>query len=178
MVGYGTVIRTLTKAAKLLEKEGISCEIIDLQTIYPYDAETIVKSVRKTGRCLIAHEAPLSVSISSELSAKVQEECFLSLKSPITRVCGYDTPFPLAQEPIYLPTEWKIYEAAKKCIKYWSSFTYNFLFILIVIMIVFLNKYCYRNEIKQNHLSPSRTNPSSDIINRWRIAGRDKKAWT
>ena len=104
--------------ANRLQEEGISAEVIDLQTIYPYDAQTLINSVKKTGRCLITHEAPKTVGMGGEISAKIQEECFLNLKAPISRVCGYDTPFPLAQELIYLPTEWKIYEAAKKCINY------------------------------------------------------------
>ena len=58
LIGYGNLMRTLGKVREMAEKDGISCEVIDLQTIYPYDAETLVKSVLKTGRCLIAHEAP------------------------------------------------------------------------------------------------------------------------
>lgn len=118
MIGYGNLMKTIGKAADLLEKEGVSCEVIDLQTIYPYDAETLINSVKKTGRCIITHEAPLTAGIGGEISAKIQEECFLYLKSPIKRVCGYDTPFPLVQEPIYLPTEWKLYEAAHESLKY------------------------------------------------------------
>lgn len=60
----------------------------------------------------------MTVGMGSELSAKIQESCFLHLRSPIMRVCGYDTPFPLAQEPLYLPTEWKIYDAVKKSVSY------------------------------------------------------------
>jgi 2-oxoisovalerate dehydrogenase E1 component beta subunit len=56
----------------MAEKEGVSCEIIDLQTIYPYDAETLIKSVRKTGRCIVAHEAPISGGMGAEISAKIQ----------------------------------------------------------------------------------------------------------
>lgn len=111
-------MRTLVSVASKLKEEGISAEVIDLQTIYPYDAETLIKSVKKTGRCLITHEAPKTVGVGAEISAKIQEECFLHLKSPIARVCGYDTPFPLVQEPLYLPTEWKIYEAVHKSLKY------------------------------------------------------------
>lgn len=118
LIGYGNLMKTLLVTAKKLEEEGISAEVIDLQTIYPYDAETLIKSVKKTGRCIITHEAPQTVGMGGEISAKLQEKCFLSLKAPITRVCGYDTPFPLAQELIYLPTEWKIYDAAKKCMNY------------------------------------------------------------
>lgn len=102
-------------------------EVIDLQTIYPYDAETLIKSVQKTGRCIVTHEAPLTAGIGGEISAKLQEKCFLNLKAPITRVCGYDTPFPLAQELIYLPTEWKLYEKVKQLMSYWEEL-YSILF--------------------------------------------------
>lgn len=100
LIGYSTTIRILKEASILAETEGISCEIIDLQTIYPYDKKTLVESVNKTGRCIISHEAPITCGLGAELSAKIQEECFPRLEAPITRVCGYDTPFPLAHEPI------------------------------------------------------------------------------
>jgi 2-oxoisovalerate dehydrogenase E1 component beta subunit len=92
--------------------------VIDLQTIYPYDSDTLIKSVLKTGRCIVTHEAPSVCGMGSEISALLQEKCFLSLKAPVTRVCGYDTPFPLIQEPLYLPTEWKIYEKVLKLMNY------------------------------------------------------------
>lgn len=63
LIGYGNLMRPLAAVANRLEKEGISCEIIDLQTIYPYDAQTLIESVKKTGRCLITHEAPLTAGI-------------------------------------------------------------------------------------------------------------------
>lgn len=63
LIGYGNLMRTLGAVANRLEKEGISCEVIDLQTIYPYDAQTLINSVKKTGRCLITHEAPLTAGI-------------------------------------------------------------------------------------------------------------------
>lgn len=118
LVGYGTMIRTLQAAAELAEKDGISCEILDLQTIYPYDAEPVYESVSKTGRCLISHEAPVSFGVGAELSAKIQEKCFLRLEAPIKRVCGQDTPFPLAHEPYYLPDKWKIYDGIKTAVNY------------------------------------------------------------
>lgn len=68
--------------------------------MYPYDAETVIKSVRKTGRCIITHEAPVSGGLAGEIAAKVQEKCFLKLEAPVMRVCGYDTPFPLSQEEV------------------------------------------------------------------------------
>lgn len=118
LIGYGNLMRTLKKVREHALAEGIECEVIDLQTIYPYDAETLIKSVKKTGRCIITHEAPSTCGMGSEISAKLQENCFLHLKAPIKRVTGYDTPFPLVQEPLYLPTEWKILEAVKKAMEY------------------------------------------------------------
>ena len=83
------------------EEKGISCEIIDLRTILPYDFETIEKSVNKTGRLLITHEAPVTSGVGAEIAAKVTEKCFLHMKAPVKRVCGYDTPFPFVYEPVY-----------------------------------------------------------------------------
>ena len=67
------------QAVKLAEAEGISCEVIDLQTIYPYDFDTLAQSVNKTGRCIISHEAPVTSGFGAELAAKIQEKCFLRL---------------------------------------------------------------------------------------------------
>lgn len=80
LIGYGPTIKTLKEAAKLAkEKENVDCEIVDLQTVYPFDIETVAKSVNKTGKCIIAHEAPVSSGIGSEVAAKVQEKCFFKL---------------------------------------------------------------------------------------------------
>lgn len=103
----------------MAEKEaGVSCEIIDLRTIFPWDEETVINSVKKTGKCIVTHEAPLSAGFGAELAAKIQEKCFLHLEAPIKRVCGYDTPFPLVFEPFYLPDRFKILEAIKETVKY------------------------------------------------------------
>lgn len=72
LIGYGNLMRTLETVRQMAEKDGISCEIIDLQTIYPYDGETLVKSVNKTGRCIITHEAPGTCGIGGEISAMLQ----------------------------------------------------------------------------------------------------------
>uniref|UniRef100_A0A6I8QGU6 3-methyl-2-oxobutanoate dehydrogenase (2-methylpropanoyl-transferring) n=1 Tax=Xenopus tropicalis TaxID=8364 RepID=A0A6I8QGU6_XENTR len=76
------------------------------------------QSVSKTGRLLISHEAPVTGGFASEISATVQEECFLNLEAPIARVCGYDTPFPHIFEPFYIPDKWKCYDALRKMINY------------------------------------------------------------
>jgi len=84
----------------MAEEKGISCDIIDLRTILPYDIDTIEKSVKKTGRLLITHEGPVTAGVGAEISAKIQERCFSSLHAPIKRVCGFDTPFPFVYEPV------------------------------------------------------------------------------
>ncbi|XP_022778327.1 2-oxoisovalerate dehydrogenase subunit beta, mitochondrial-like [Stylophora pistillata] len=77
-----------------------------------------LKSVMKTGRLLIAHEATLTGGFGAEISRTVQEQCFLSLEAPIQRVCGWDTPFPHIFEPFYLPDKWRCLEALKKITSY------------------------------------------------------------
>jgi len=105
-------------AAKMAEEAGISCELIDLRTIVPWDVETVVNSVKKTGKCIVSHEAPLNNGFGGEVAAKVQEACFLHLEAPVVRVCGYDTPFPMIFEPFYLPDRFKIFEAIKETVNY------------------------------------------------------------
>ncbi|CAK5085138.1 unnamed protein product [Meloidogyne enterolobii] len=119
LVGWGTQLHVLMETADLAEKElGILCEVIDLQTIIPWDVETVAKSVTKTGHLLISHEAPKTCGFGAEMAATIQKECFLNLEAPIERICGWDTPFPHVYEPFYLPTKWRCLEAIKKLIKY------------------------------------------------------------
>ncbi|KAJ8027412.1 2-oxoisovalerate dehydrogenase subunit beta, mitochondrial [Holothuria leucospilota] len=119
LVGWGTQVHVLWEVAELAkEKLGVSCELIDLQTILPWDEETVVKSVQKTGRLLIAHEAPLTGGFAAEIASTIQEQCFLHLECPIQRVCGWDTPFPHIFEPFYLPDKWRCLEAIRKAVNY------------------------------------------------------------
>ncbi len=119
LVGWGNQVRILLEAAKMAqEQDGFTCEVIDLQSILPWDKETILGSVHKTGRLLIAHEAPKTGGFAAEIAATVQEEAILTLKSPISRVTGWDTPFPLVFERVYLPDKLRCYEAIKKAIKF------------------------------------------------------------
>jgi 2-oxoisovalerate dehydrogenase E1 component beta subunit len=97
---------------------GITCDVIDLKTVYPYDLEILKKSVLKTGRVIVSHEAPITSGLGAEITAKLQEICFLSLEAPIKRVCGYDTPFPHAQEPLYYPDRFKVFEAIKETMNF------------------------------------------------------------
>jgi len=119
VVGYGAQIHVLSAACEMAEKElGITCELIDLRTIQPWDKKTVTDSVKKTGRLLVSHEAPKTCGFAAEVVTTVQESCFAYLEAPIQRVCGYDTPFPLIFEKFYLPDKFKNFEAIKKCTKY------------------------------------------------------------
>jgi 2-oxoisovalerate dehydrogenase E1 component beta subunit len=100
ILAYGTMVFVAQAASA---ETGVDAEIIDLRTLVPLDLETIEASVRKTGRCVIVHEATLTSGFGAELSALVQEACFYHLETPITRVAGWDTPYPHAQEWDYFP---------------------------------------------------------------------------
>jgi 2-oxoisovalerate dehydrogenase E1 component subunit beta len=97
---YGTMVWVAEAAVK---ETGVDGEIIDLRSLWPLDLDTIVASVKKTGRCVIVHEATRSSGFGAELAALVQEHCFFHLEAPIERVAGWDTPYPHAQEWAYFP---------------------------------------------------------------------------
>ena len=118
LLGWGAQMIQVNKAAELAAKQGISCEVIDLCTLLPWDRDTVVNSVRKTGRLVISHEAPRTGGFAGEIAATIQEHCFLSLEAPIARVTGLDTPFPLVHEKQYLPDYLKIMEAIKATVGY------------------------------------------------------------
>jgi len=109
-VNPGTMVFVAEAAAA---ETGIDAEVIDLRTLLPYDLETIVASVTKTGRCVIVHEATLTGGYGAELAALVQENCFYSLEAPIVRVTGWDTPYPHAFEWEYFPGQARIALAVK-----------------------------------------------------------------
>lgn len=110
VLAYGTMVFVAEAAAA---ETGIDAEVIDLRTLLPYDLETIVASVEKTGRCVIVHEATLTGGYGAELAALVQEHCFYSLEAPIARVTGWDTPYPHAQEWDYFPGPARVGHALK-----------------------------------------------------------------
>ncbi|KAH7728580.1 hypothetical protein AAVH_03891 [Aphelenchoides avenae] len=119
MVGWGTQFHVLQEVADIVQKElNVSCELIDLQSILPWDVDTVANSVAKTGRLLVSHEAPLTSGFAAEIASTIQKECFLNLEAPVARVCGWDTPFPHVFEPFYLPTKWRCFDAVKKLINY------------------------------------------------------------
>lgn len=113
VVGWGAQMEVIGKAMELAEKEGISCEVIDLRSILPWDEDTVAESVLKTGRLVVTHEAPRTGGFAGEIAAAIQERCFLYLESPIRRVTGLDTPFPLTLEKEYIPDHLKVFEAIR-----------------------------------------------------------------
>ncbi|KRR27796.1 2-oxoisovalerate dehydrogenase [Bradyrhizobium lablabi] len=100
ILAYGTMVHVAEAACQSV---GIDAEIIDLRTLVPLDLETVVRSVGKTGRCVIVHEATRTSGFGAELAAQVQEHCFYHLETAIVRVTGWDTPYPHAQEWDYYP---------------------------------------------------------------------------
>ncbi len=119
VVGWGRQLTIFEKACDMAQSEhGISCELINLRSLSPWDADTVENSVRKTGKLVISHEAPITCGFGAEVVVSIQERCFLSQEAPIKRVCGYDTPFPLVFEKEYLLSEWKNLEAIKHVMDY------------------------------------------------------------
>ena len=118
LLGWGAQMEFIEQASEMAAKLGISCEVIDLRTLLPWDVETVAQSVTKTGRLIISHEAPLTGGFAGEISATISEKCFLYLESPIARVCGLDTPYPLIQEKEYMADHLKIFEAIKASVNF------------------------------------------------------------
>ena len=100
VLAYGTMVHVAEAAA---EETGVDAEILDLRSLVPLDVDAIERSVEKTGRCVVLHEATRTSGFGAELSAQVQERCFHHLEAPILRVTGWDTPYPHAQEWDYFP---------------------------------------------------------------------------
>jgi pyruvate dehydrogenase E1 component beta subunit len=127
VVSEGDDVTVVTWGATLFEciaamdelPEDISVELIDLRTISPLDTDTIVESVKKTGRCVVVHEAPKTCGLGAEISARIQEHCFLHLEAPVQRVTGFDTIMPYYKlELEYLPNAARVREAVEQCAAY------------------------------------------------------------
>ncbi len=119
LVGHGAMIAQLLQVAEVAEAEGTSVEVIDLRSLSPIDYGPILESVQKTGRLVVAQEAPGNVSVGSEIAATVAERAFYSLEAPVMRVSGFDTPFPPAKlEGHYLPDVDRILEAVDRSLAY------------------------------------------------------------
>ena len=114
VLAYGTMVHVALAAA---EEAGADAEVIDLRSLVPLDVETIVASVKKTGRCVIAHEATRTCGFGAELAALVQEQCFYHLEAPIVRVTGFDTPYPHALEWAYFPGPARVAAGIKQALE-------------------------------------------------------------
>lgn len=120
VITYGAMVHETNFAAKKLEEQGFSVEIIDIRTIIPLDVNTIYKSVRKTGKVMIIHEDTLTAGFGAEIAALISENCFESLDGPVKRIAAKDTPIPYAPnlENFILPNRNKIYEGLKQLLEY------------------------------------------------------------
>jgi 2-oxoisovalerate dehydrogenase E1 component beta subunit len=104
LLAYGPMVKTALEAAAAAAEDGRSLEVIDLRTLSPLDMRPVYSSVRRTGRCVVVHEAPGNLGLGAEVAARITEECFYSLEAPVLRVTGYDTPYPAARlEEDFLP---------------------------------------------------------------------------
>ncbi len=121
IVTYGSMVRTSLRAAEAAQAEGRSVEVIDARSVAPLDFPPMAASVEKTGRLVIVHEAPATSSVSSEIAARLTEECFYSLRAPALRVTAYHTPYPPSKvEEEYLPNVDRILDAVDRVMAYES----------------------------------------------------------
>ena len=119
IVAYGAMVARSLQAATRLSGDGVEAEIIDLRSLVPLDIETLGEAVRRTGRAVVVHEAPLTLGMGAEVAARIMEEAFDYLEAPVIRVTGYDTPYPPATlEERYLPTPSRIAQAVRRTIDY------------------------------------------------------------
>jgi pyruvate dehydrogenase E1 component beta subunit len=118
LVSWGAIVHTCKAAVELASKENISVELIDMRTLMPFDIETVLTSVRKTGRVVIAHEATKVSGFGGEIAAQIAERAVDSLEAPIVRMGGFDTPFPYALEKAYLPSPERILRSIRKAATY------------------------------------------------------------
>ena len=118
LLAYGAMVPVCEEAATQAEARGWSAEVLDLRTLMPLDQDSVLASVRKTGRAVIVHEAPRTCGYGAELSALIAEQALTSLQSPVLRVTGYDTPFPYALEHTYLPDASRVLRAIEHVMQY------------------------------------------------------------
>lgn len=113
IVAWSAMVATALEAAELLADEGISAEVIDLRTLSPFDSETIIHSVEKTGRAIVVHEAPKSAGVGAEIVATINEKALFWLEAPVMRVTGYDVVSPVILEDYHVPSATRIIQAAR-----------------------------------------------------------------
>ena len=119
VIGHGAIVSVMHQAAEIAASEGVSLELIDLRSLSPIDYDTILDSVRRTGRAVVAQEAPGNVSVGSEIAATLMEKAFYVMEAPVLRVSGFNTPFPPARlEALYLPDADRILDAVDRSLAY------------------------------------------------------------
>ena len=119
LLGYGPMVKVCTESANAIADEGRQVEVIDLRTLSPLDLEPVFESVRKTGRAVVVHEAPVNLGLGSEIASRITEECFYSLEAPVMRVGGFDTPYPPSRvEEEYLPDLDRVLDAVDRALAY------------------------------------------------------------
>jgi 2-oxoisovalerate dehydrogenase E1 component beta subunit len=117
VVAYGAMLYEALDAAAKAAEQGVEAEVIDLRTLWPCDADTVVESVKKTGRLIVVHEAPRTCGLGAELVTLVCEKAFYHLEAPPIRVTGFDTPFPYTLELEYLPLSHRIVPAILEAVR-------------------------------------------------------------
>jgi pyruvate dehydrogenase E1 component beta subunit len=119
LITYGPSVRTCLEAAAAAAQEGRELEVVDLRALSPVDWDTVFASVRKTGRAIVVAEAPVFLSLAAEVAARVTEQCFYSLESPVLRVGGYSTPYPASRvEEDYLPDLDRVLDAVDRTMRF------------------------------------------------------------
>lgn len=119
IISYGTPLYTCQSALTAAEKDfKCSVELIDLRTVYPWDRQTVMKSVNKTGRCIIVHESMVNAGVGAEVAATIQEGCFLRLEAPIQRIAGWSTHSGLAYEKFNIPDVARVYDSIRTILEY------------------------------------------------------------
>jgi 2-oxoisovalerate dehydrogenase E1 component beta subunit len=118
IITYGAMVPVAEGAAAEAEKEGVSVEITDLRTLWPLDVDAVDRSVQKTGRTVVLHEAPRTCGLGAEVATLVQERSFLHLKAPVARVTGFDTPFPYSLERKYMPDAQRVLDAVRTAVNF------------------------------------------------------------
>jgi len=119
VLAYGPMVRTCVEAAVAAAKDGRSLDVIDLRSLSPLDTEAIFASVRRTGRCVVVHEASVTGGLGAEIAARVTEECFYQLEAPVLRVCGFSTPYPPSRlEEHFLPDLDRVLDAVDRTFAY------------------------------------------------------------
>jgi pyruvate dehydrogenase E1 component beta subunit len=115
VVSYGPLVRTCVEVAVAAREDGRTLDVIDLRSLSPLDIGTVVASVRKTGRCIVVHEAPVTAGLGAEIAARVTQECFYHLEAPVLRVGGFSTPYPPSRlEEHYLPDLDRVLDAVDR----------------------------------------------------------------